>query len=178
METKIAILRGINVGGKRIILMSDLKSLCAELGLEEVRTYIQSGNIIFKSTVKNSDLETKIEKSIKAKFGFDVPVIIRTSQELETAADKNPFYKPNSDINKLHLTLLKEKPATENIKQTEMYDYKPDKFVIDDKDIFIFCDGQYHQSKLTNNFFEKKLNVGATTRNWKTVLKLIELSKN
>ncbi|MDT0685079.1 hypothetical protein [Autumnicola psychrophila] len=77
----------------------------------------------------------------------------------------------------MHLTFLKEKPAEESIQQTETYDYKPDKFKIQDKEVFIYCEGKYHQSKLTNNFFEKKLKTGATTRNWKTILKLVELCK-
>ncbi|MDT0689150.1 DUF1697 domain-containing protein [Salegentibacter sp. F188] len=177
MNSKIAILRGINVGGKRKILMADLKNLCGELGITNVQTYIQSGNIIFRATDPSVDLENKLETAISEKFGFEVPVIVRTSEELQELVDQNPFYSLTTDINKLHLTFLKEKPAQENIQQTESFDYKPDRFKIQNKDVFIYCEGKYHQSKLTNNFFEKKLKTGATTRNWKTVLKLLELSK-
>lgn len=178
MNKKIGILRGINVGGKRKILMADLKSICEKLGLKNVTTYIQSGNLIFSSDKPNSELENYLEKAIVEKFGFDVPVIVRTEKELENSINNNPFLDKNADINQLHLTFLKEKPCKENIEKTLTFNYEPDKFKIDDKDAFIFCAGKYHESKLTNNFFEKQLKVGATTRNWKTVMKLSELIKN
>lgn len=178
MNIRIAILRGINVGGKRKILMADLKSMCEKLGLKNVKTYIQSGNLIFNSDRQNSELENDLEKAITEKFGFDVPVIVRTEKELEASINNNPFFDKDADIKQLHLTFLKEKPSKENIDKTLTYNYEPDKFKIDDKDTFIFCAGKYHKSKLTNNFFEKQLKVGATTRNWKTVLKLSELSIN
>ncbi len=178
MNKKIAILRGINVGGKRKILMADLKSLCEKLGMKSVRTYIQSGNLIFNSDKKSFELENDLEKAITENYGFDVPVIVRTEKEFGNAINNNPFFDDNTDIKQLHLTFLKEKPKKENIENTLTRNYEPDKFKIDDKDVFIFCAGKYHKSKLTNIFFEKQLKVGATTRNWKTVLKLWELSKN
>ena len=173
MNKKITILKGINVGGKRKILMADLKSMCEKLGLKNVTTYIQSGNLIFNSDKPNSELENDLERAISEKYGFDVPVIVRTEKELENSIDNNPFFNKDADIKQLHLTFLKE-----NIEKTLNFNYEPDKFKIDDKDSFVFCAGKYHESKLTNNFFEKQLKVGATTRNWKTVLKLSELSKN
>ncbi len=177
MNRKIAILRGINVGGKRKILMADLKALCEKLGWKQIKTYIQSGNVIFDSVESNSELESTLEKAIVEKFGLDVPVIVRSSKELQDSIDKNPFFSKDADINQLHLTFLKEKPANENIEKVFTYNYEPDKFKVDNKDVFLFCEGKYHQSKLTNNLFEKKLKVGATTRNWKTVLKLREISQ-
>lgn len=178
MNRKIAILRGINVGGKRKILMADLKSLCETLGWIDVKTYIQSGNLIFNSSEQNSELENILVSAISEKYGFHVPVIVRSPEELQTLIDKNPFYNKEADINQLHVTFLKEKPTVENTKQMETCSYEPDKMVIQDKDVFIFSSGKYHESKLTNNFIEKKLKVDATTRNWKTVLKLIDLSQN
>ncbi len=178
MNRKIGILRGINVGGKRKILMTDLKSMCEKLGLKNVTTYIQSGNLIFSSDKPNSELENDLEKAITEKYGFDVPVIVRTEKELENSINNNPFFDKENDIKQLHLTFLKEKPNKENLEKTLTFNYEPDKFKIYDKDVFIFCAGKYHESKLTNNFFEKRLKVGATTRNWKTVMKLSELSKN
>lgn len=176
MDRKIAILRGINVGGNRKILMADLKSMFETLGVSNITTYIQSGNVIFESHAENRKLEDQIEKSIKEKFGFDVPVMVRTSKELNKLIKSNPFFTENSDINNLHLTFLKDIPTADNKQQTEAYNYEPDKFAIEGKEVFIFCEGKYHESKLTNNFFEKKLNVRTTTRNWKTILKLIDLA--
>lgn len=157
--------------------MADLKALCEKLDLENVKTYIQSGNLIFSSDKINSELEKNLEKAITDTFGFVVPVIVRSSDELQTVIDKNPFFYDGADIEQLHLTFLKEKPTKEKEETTLTYNYEPDKFKIDTKYVFIFCAGKYHQSKLNNDFFEKKLNTGAT-RNWKTVLKLNELSKN
>lgn len=178
MSNKIAVLRGINVGGKRKILMADLKQMFQDLDYKNIVTYIQSGNVIFKAKAENEKLEHTIEKAIRNKFDFDVPVIVRTSEELADAIDRNLFYKPNVDIKNLHLSFLKKKPSKETKQDTESNNYEPDKFIIDRKEVFILCTGKYHESKLTNNFFEKKLKVGATTRNWKTILKLMELSKN
>ena len=157
--------------------MADLKSMCEKLGLENVTTYIQSGNLIFNSDKPNSELENDLEKAITEKYGFDVPVIVRTEKELENSINSNSFFDKETDIKQLHLTFLKEKPNKENLEKTLTFNYEPDKFQIEDKDVFIFCAGKYHESKLTNNFFEKQLKVGATTRNWKTVMKLFELSK-
>jgi len=179
MTKKIAILRGINVGGKRKILMADLRSLCEKLGMKEVQTYIQSGNVIFQADNSLSDTEwaDKIAQAITKKYGFEVPVIVMPAKQLAKLVQQNPFYETEeTDITRLHLTYLKEKPSKENRVATEAYNYEPDRFVINKQAVFIYCEGKYHKSKLTNTFFEKKLKVPATTRNWKTVLKLVELS--
>ncbi|OGU56465.1 MAG: hypothetical protein A2X64_03380 [Ignavibacteria bacterium GWF2_33_9] len=177
MNKKIALLRGINVGGKRIILMPELKLLCENLGWEQVETFIQSGNIIFNSNQDIFELEKCLEIAIMGKYGFDVPVIIRSSSELQDAIDRNPFFDGNADIDGLALTFLKNKSTKENEEKTKSYNYEPDKFIIVGKNVFLRIQGNYHLTKYTNNFFEKKLNTEATTRNWKTVLKLFELTK-
>jgi uncharacterized protein (DUF1697 family) len=179
MHQKIAILRGINVGGHRKILMVDLKKTFMNLGFTDIITYIQSGNVIFNidGEISYIDLSEKIEKAISKKYGFDVPVIIRTADELENVISINPFLQEDEvNIDRLFLTFLKDKPLEENREKTESYDFSPDRFVIDDKHVFIFCEGKYHKTKLSNNFFESKLKTSATSRNWKTVLKLRELS--
>ncbi len=168
------------MGGRRKILMADLRLLFENLGFSDITTYIQSGNVIFKTKSKSADLKlaSKIEKAISDQYEFSVPVIVRSAKEIKASVKANPFYKKkDADITTLHLTFLKEKPTEENRQNTESYNYEPDQFVIKEKDVFVFCNGKYHQSKLTNNFFEKKLKVTATTRNWKTVLKLLELSE-
>jgi len=178
MTKKIALLRGINVGGKRKILMADLRSMFEDLTFTNIKTYIQSGNVLFTSDKENDHLalSKKIETAINKRFGFAVPVIIRTAIELANSVNENPFYKDSIAIQHLHLSFLSEVPTQQNRQQIEAYHFEPDKFIIKGKDIFIYCESSYHKSKLTNNFFEKKLSVSATTRNWKTVLKLLELS--
>jgi len=175
MTKKIAVLRGINVGGKRKILMKDLKDLCQKMDWKNVKTYIQSGNIIFNHDGDNAKIAQNLQSQILTVFGFIVPVIIIDANKLNTIINKNPFVKNGTSTSCLHYTFLKEKPNTEDIKLIELLNFTPDSFKIIDHSVFIYCAGKYHKSKLTNNFFEKKLNVTTTTRNWKTILKLQEL---
>lgn len=180
MNKKIAILRGINVGGKRKVLMADLKILFQNMGYKNVSTYIQSGNVLF-DVPGGDDNETsakKLEEAIKRKFNFDVPVIVRTPDELECIVRQSPYCKSGEDISQLHLTFLGTQPTVEKLNETNLYDASPDVFEIKGMQVFIRCEGSYHKSKLSNNFFEKHLNVNATTRNLKTILKLVELSKS
>ncbi len=173
MQQYIAILRGINVGGNRKILMVDLKNLFKKLGFANVTTYIQSGNVIFEANEKDQKvIAEKISNAILEQYGFEVPTVVITYKELAEAIKLNPFYKKDVDIDRLHLTFLKEVPSQVIFEG----DYKKDKFKISGKNAFIYCDGKYHESKLTNTFFEKRLQISATTRNWKTVLKLAELA--
>lgn len=178
MTKYLSILRGINVGGNRKILMKDLKSLYDGLGFLKVETYIQSGNVVFESDLKlsNADLEVKIQQAITETFGFEVPVIVRTADEWAKSIVNNPFWKEkDADIDRLHLTCLKEVPSPELLEKIKLFQFMPDRYEIIGKDVFIFCSAGYGTSKLTNPFFESKLKVSATTRNWKTVMKLHEM---
>ncbi len=179
MTKYVSILRGINVGGNRKILMADLKSLFNKLGFSNVQTYIQSGNVIFDFAQKssNADMEQKIQRAIAETFCFDVPVIVRTAEEMSESIANNPFWKEkNIDIDRLHLTFLKELPSKEKLDKLKTLTFNPDRFEIIGKDAFIFCSAGYSDSKLTNQFLENKLDTIATTRNWKTVMKLHELT--
>ncbi|HEA28757.1 MAG TPA: DUF1697 domain-containing protein [Leeuwenhoekiella sp.] len=179
MSNYIAILRGINVGGHRKIPMEGLRKEIGNLGYKNIKTYIQSGNIIFTAAAHHSDLEIAehIEKMILTTFGFEVPVIVRNSDELQQTVSENPFLTTeNTSIEGLHVTFLKETPSPETLENIKTYTYPPDKFEIRQKNVFLYIPGSYHKTKLSNAFFEKKLNVQATTRNWKTVQKLAEMS--
>lgn len=177
-ERKIALLRGINVGGKRKVLMADLKLVFEKMNFSNVSTYIQSGNVLFDcgSRECEADLSANIEKEIEKSFGFEVPVIITTPQVLKDALLAKPFEKNTVSIEQLHITFLNELPDSKSVKELGDMCIEPDKYVVRDRLIFIYCEGKYHKSKLTNSFFEKKLKTKATTRNWKTVTKLFELS--
>ena len=180
MQTFISILRGINVSGQKKILMAGLKRLFESLHFKEIATYIQSGNVVFKSDSKSPDIELakKIEKAIFAKYHFEVPVIIRTSDELKNSISQNPFVKEkNIDLKKLHVTFLSETPDKEKIEQIKQAYYLPDRFAIKGKEIYLHIPGSYGETKLSNKFFENKLKVSATTRNWKTVNKLFEMAQ-
>lgn len=180
MYKQIAILRGINVGGRRKILMWDLKELFLKLGFSNIQTYIQSGNIIFETSDSGSNIiiANEIEETIQKKYDFQVPVIVLSSNEFHDAISDNPFLKEKRiEIDRLHLTFLKELPSDEKLQKIKTVDVTPDQFEIKNKNVFIYCSDKYSKSKLTNAFFENKLKVSATTRNWKTVMKLAELSK-
>lgn len=175
----IALLKGINVGGHKKILMADLKLLLKNCGYKNITTYIQSGNIIFETTETNKqEIVSIIGNAIQQKYGFEVPIILKTVEEYKQAVANNPFYKNNKDINTLHLTFLSATPSKHDINQIKTYTFKPDKYFIINDCIYLYIEGKYHETKLSNKFFETKLKLQATTRNWKTVLKLLELSSN
>lgn len=179
MNRKIALLRGINVGGKRKLPMVELRKMLEKLGFSEVETYIQSGNVAFNASADadNSKIEGQVEKAIESEFGYDVPVIIRTAEEIEEAIKQNPYYEEGCDIKPLHLTFLNSIPSKEALQKTTSYTFKTDKFEIIGKNVYLYCPENYHKTKLTNSFFEKNLKVKASNRNWRTVLKLNEMAK-
>lgn len=176
-KTLIVLLRGINVGGKRKILMGDLRKLLAENGYTEIRTYIQSGNILLESD-KEMDTEkigVHIQKLIEKTYGFVVPTVVLPLKDLKNAHTNNPFPTPKSETTSLHLTILQSTPDSKLVETITDFDAGADRFIIKDQFVYLCCEGKYHKSKLTNNFFEKKLKVPATTRNWRTVGKLLEM---
>ena len=177
MQKCIAFLRGINVGGHRKIAMSDLKNLFLENSYTDIETYIQSGNVIFSKPEISSfrDCEQKLEFEILKKFGFDVPVIVRSKEEIKWILNSNPFLnEPSIDTNRLFVTFLSDIPTSENVQLLEKTVLATDKFIIREKDIFMYCSGNYSDTKLTIGFFETKLKVRATSRNWNTLLKVFE----
>lgn len=180
MSKYIVLLRGINVSGARKVPMADLKKACQQAGFQNVQTYIQSGNVVFDSGETNKQiLETKIQELITETFGFnDVPVIVRTAEEWAESIARNPFLKEEKvEIKKLYLTFLKELPSSENVEKISQPEFYSDRFQVVEKDVFVCYGNDYSQTKITNDFFEKKLKVAATTRNWNTVMKLNEMVK-
>jgi len=180
MKKYIVLLRGINVGGHKKIKMTDLRAMFETMGCLNVQTYIQSGNVILEQkALSNSELEGQIKTQIKEIFNYDVPVLVLTTDELQHIFDTNPFLTEiQEDITKLHVTLLSQIPDNEHINAIKDIQYKADEFQIIDKNIFLFCPDGYGRTKFTNNFFENKLKVQATTRNWKTIGKLIAMTEN
>ncbi len=180
MTNYIAILRGINVSGKNIIKMAEFRELLSELDFENINTYIQSGNIVFTYKKENAGkLEEIIKNKIKEHYNYDVPVLVREAAYFNSIINNNPFLKGREEDTKfLHVTYLSEKPKIENIEKTNALDFPPDEFIINENKVFVFCPNGYGKTKINNTFFEKKLGVSATTRNWKTTLKLLEMVEN
>lgn len=175
----IAMLRGINVSGQKKIKMNDLKLLFVSLGLKNITTYIQSGNVIFTSASKDkANLITTIERAIQKKFSFHVPIQLRTSSELIAIINNCPFgvIDIEKDRSKVLLTFLSSIPSKSAISEVEKYINLPEKCHIKNDVAYLYCPNGYGRSKLSNNFIESKLKTEATTRNWKTVCKLSELA--
>jgi len=177
MKKYIALLRGINVSGQKKIKMTELKSLFKKMGFESVETYIQSGNIIFSSKENSvKTLEQKISTGIKNKFGFEVHTFVITSKEIKDVLKNNPFVKKKKDTERLYMTFLSEQPLEEKIQNLNSNDFTPEEYQIFGNNIYLHLPSGAGKAKLNNNFFENKLKVNATTRNWKTIKTLSELT--
>jgi uncharacterized protein (DUF1697 family) len=176
MTTFVSMLRGVNVGGRRRLKMSGLAETFTSLGFENVRTYVQSGNVVFSTNLADeSSLAKRVEKELKSRLGLDVVVIIRTSNELAGIVGRNPF--AGKEQSKLHVTFLYTKPARVPIEKMEGVRGEDEEFAVSGREVFLFLPNGYGRTKLSNNFFEKALNVPATTRNWNTVTTLLEMAK-
>lgn len=179
MAKYLSLLRGINVSGQKKILMADLKKLYENAGFLNVVTYIQSGNVIFDTTSGLEKATSVIEKSIREKYGFDVTIFIKTAAELEKVLYENPYLKEkNIQENKLYVTFLAEESSPEHIQKIQDFQSAADRFAITGKNIYLYCPDGYGTSKLSNNFFENKLKVRATTRNWKSVNELYKMVRS
>jgi uncharacterized protein (DUF1697 family) len=178
VKTFIALLRGINVGGKTIIPMPKLKSLFASMGLEDVSTYIQSGNVVFSSPTGDAQaLAVAIEERIDEAFGLSMSVLLRTPGELAEIADSNPFLRHEADLSMLHVVFLSGPPEADAVAELDPARSPPDEFAVRRREIYLHLPNGAGRSKLTIDYFEKRLGVRATGRNWKTVTKLLELTQ-
>lgn len=176
MTTYIAFLRGINVSGQKKIKMADLRESLEQHGFKNTKTYIQSGNIIVDwKPNKSKVLKTTIESILTADFGFEVPVLTRTPQEIHNILQGNPF-KDQIAIKGLYFTLLEKKPSTDRILAFKELKFEHEDFCYTDECVYLNCKQGAGKAKLNNNLIENKLGVKATTRNLNTMLKMLELS--
>ena len=178
MEKYIALLRGINVSGQKKIKMAEFRELLTENGMQNVQTYIQSGNILFdhKATEPNN-LANWIHEIILEKYGFEVPTLVLTPGDLKKAISGNPFqHDPEKDNKRFYFTFLKDVPDPDLVAKLLESDYSPEEIVIDDRVIHFYSPDSYGRAKMNNNFLERKLKVQATTRNWRSVHVLLEMS--
>jgi uncharacterized protein (DUF1697 family) len=163
-----------------VIKMEALRKLYSDLGFQNIKTYIQSGNVLFQHSKSNQqDLEKKISEKIAAEFNFKVPVIVKNIDEMKSVLQNNPFTKKkNIDALKLHVTFLSHEPEQSYVDNIKAINFSPDEFFLLGNIIYLHCPNGYGNSKLNNNFFESKLKVLATTRNWKTVNELVALQSS
>lgn len=171
-------LRGINVSGQKKIRMADLRDLYESLDLTNVKSYVQSGNVVFDSTEQDaSKLAKLIEAQIEQVFEYVVPVFIRDRDDFQRIIASNPFsIKRKEDPARLYVTFLYRSPSASELSNLVIPNNETGEFFVGEQEILLFCPNGYGRTKLSNNFFEKKLNVAATTRNWNTVNALHEMA--
>lgn len=179
MKTYISILRGINVSGHNLIKMDALRDLYAALKFKNIETYIQSGNVVFQSrTTDVHELEKKISALLLRQFSAQVPVLVLELDELRKVVKRNPFVNNRKEDPKaLLVTFLSDVPKKEDLTSIEGKAAMPDEFIVSHRAVYLFCPKGYGNTKLTNTFFEKKLKVVATARNWNTVLELVKMAE-
>lgn len=172
-------LRGINVSGHKKIKMLDLRRLYESLGFQNVITYIQSGNVIFDSDDENhSAIVSNIENAIRSHYQFEVPVQIYSQDDFHNIVANMPFESVDlvEEGSKVFITFLSVIPHQEPIAALQKFVISPELLVVKGRQVYLYCPNSYGISKLSNTFLEKKLGLVATTRNWKSVNKLLELA--
>jgi uncharacterized protein (DUF1697 family) len=176
MNKYIALLRGINVGGHKKVPMAELRELLTESGLENVSTYIQTGNVFFQTPESNIlALENSIHKSIMDHFGFEVSVLVKTRQDLQRIFDACPF--SDEKKKKSYFTILHNIPTAELVEDASKKVYEGEEYLIINDCIYYFCEKGYGKAKFNMNLFERKLNTASTSRNYNTMVKLLSLSE-
>lgn len=177
MTTWAIILRGINVGGARKLPMKDLQAILGAHQCRRVRTYIQSGNAVCESDHGDPKaLAASIEAAIRKSFGFDVPVLVRSINDMKRTVQRNPYIgRKGIDPEKLHVTFLASAPEPARIAQITGSTFANDSFEVIGLDAYVHCPDGYGNTKLNNTWFESRLKVKATTRNWRTVNELVRI---
>ncbi len=174
-DIHVAFLRGINVGGKNKLPMKDLSAVFVAAGCTEAETYIQSGNVICRV---NSTLARKVPARvavcISERFGYRIPVVMRSARELRDVVPGNPFLAAGADAGTLHVAFLADVPKPASIAALDAGRCAPDEFAVRRREIYLRLPNGVGRSKLTNAYFDAKLATISTVRNWRTVLTLIE----
>jgi uncharacterized protein (DUF1697 family) len=175
MTTRVALLRGINVGRNKRIAMADLRAMLESMGYDDVRTHLQSGNALFAAAAgKDEALERDISSSIKRTFGMEVAVLVRTAAELASVVDSNPFVARGIDPSELHATFLAAPPPAAKIAGVDRGACAPDEFAVGARVIYLRLRNGVMGSRVPD--WDKALGIRATTRNWNTTVRLRELA--
>jgi uncharacterized protein (DUF1697 family) len=174
MTTFVILLRGVMPTGKNKVLMAPLRASLTNAGLAEVRTYIQSGNVIAASSLSRSEIEQLVHDAIKEDFGGNIAVVARTAEQFRCVLERNPF--GNADAPRLYFSLLASLPDPERLADFMAIDWSPEEVRIVGDAVYTRYATKLSDSSFDNNYFERKLKVVATTRNFNTMTKLVELS--
>jgi uncharacterized protein (DUF1697 family) len=175
--TYAAMLRSINVGGRNRVAMADLRALVSSLGFDDVTTYVQSGNVVFRGTGSSRQVGARIADQITAELGLSVAVLVRNRRELRAILAGNPYADADAEPTLHHVTLLAEAPEPERVAKLADQDgrFGEDHCQVVGKDAYLYCPGGYGNTKLNNAYLERNLGVVGTTRNWRTLVTLAEM---
>ena len=175
MATWIALLRGINVGGKNVLRMADLRADLESLKFKQVRTYIQSGNVVFESSSKSaSSLQKRVADLIEVNHGFRPHVLVLSHADLLAAVEQNPFPKAVKDPKTLHFFFLSKPAKSPNVESLDKAKAKTEKYEFTDRVFYLSAPDGIGRSKLAANA-EKFLGVATTARNYRTIEKVLDL---
>jgi uncharacterized protein (DUF1697 family) len=175
----LALLRGINVGGKNKVLMTHLSDMFARAGCKNVRTFIQSGNVIFDGSAKvSAQVPRLVAEQIAETLGYTTPVVLRSLAELEETVSSNPFLNAGSDVELLHLMFLAAHPEASKVAGLNPQRSPGDEYIVRGREIYLRLPNGVRETKLTNAYFDSKLATISTGRNWRTVTKLLEMMKS
>jgi uncharacterized protein (DUF1697 family) len=176
--TLIALLRGINVGGNNKLPMAGLATLFREAGCSDVRTYIQSGNVICKAGTHVADgLDARIAGAIEERFGLRVPVVLLTADEVAEAVRGNPFIAESGDERALHVAFLAHAPDAQSVAKLDPMRSPPDRFAVRGRAVYLHLPNGVARTRLTNAYLDSTLRTVSTLRNWRTVLTLLEMTR-
>ena len=173
----VAFLRGINVGGKNKLAMSELVTFFEDAGCTDVKSYIQSGNVVFRaSSSLAKSIPDLVVRAIGKRIGRDIPVVVRTAGELQKVVAGNPFLPSSDELKNLHVGFLADRPSASRIRGLDPDRSPPDEFAVHGRELYLHCPNGVARSKLTNSYFDSKLATISTMRNWNTVLKVLDLA--
>ena len=171
----VALLRGVNVGGKNKLPMADLRDIFAGVGCAAVQTYIQSGNVVFEA---GQDLAERVPgivtQAIRQRFGYETVVVVRSGEELRQVADSNPF-DTSGDPRFLQVAFLEDTPGAEAVSRLDPKRSPPDAFAVQGRNVYLHYPNGVARSKLTNEYLASRLQTASTMRNWRTVLTLLKM---
>lgn len=172
MTAWAALLRGINLGGHHRVPMAELRALAEELGYEDVATYVQSGNLVFTADGSANELAATLESALARRFDFDVPVVLRSREEIERISARHPFGDRQDDPARLHVFFLAGDPDPRKVAAWQPGRYAPDEAVVDGREVYVNFPNGMGRSKFTFDF-----GTPATARNWRSVLAVRDLMR-
>jgi len=178
VSVHVALLRGINVGGKHKLPMKALAAMFEDAGCSDVRTYIQSGNVVFGAgTALARRVPGVVGKAIRREFGFDAPIVTRTDKEIESVAANHPFHKRGVDPKSLHVGFLLDRPSKAKVAALDPDRSPPDRFAVRGGEVYFLFPNGAARTKLTSQYFDSTLGTVMTVRNWNTVHKLLDMTR-